>query len=106
MLRELTLKIAVEQKRKLLYELICDYLDMNYQFSSIDDYKWFVKNIANKNEFTDILDYNCLEYQSDLFSRLNINVVYKFETSVIINEIELVIPKEIDIPEYKSGENE
>lgn len=104
MLKELTLKMDVEQRRKLLYELIYDYLDMNYQFSTIDDYQWFVKNIANKNELTDILEYNYLEQEGELFCKVNVNVVYKIESTLIINEIELIIPKEIDIPEFKSGE--
>lgn len=104
MLKELKLKMDVEQKRKLLYDLINDYLDMNYQFSSIDDYQWFVKNIANKNELTDILEYNYLETEGELFCKVNINVVYKIENSLIIDEIELIIPKEIDIPEFKEGE--
>lgn len=106
MLKELKLKMDVEQKRKSLYDLIYDYLDMNYQFSSIDDYKWFVKNIANKNELTDILEYNYLEIDGKLFCKVNINVVYKIENTLIIDEIELIIPKEIDIPEFKSGEQE
>lgn len=77
---------------------------MNYQFSSMDDYQWFVKNIANKNELTDILEYNYLEVEGDLFCKVNINVVYKIENTLIINEIELGIPKEIDIPSFKEGE--
>lgn len=106
MLKEITLKMAVKPKRKDLYDLIYDYIDMNYQFSNIEDYHWFVKNIAKKNELTDILEYNYLEIDGELFRKVNINVVYNFANTLIIHEIELIIPKEIDIPEFKSGENE
>lgn len=106
MLKEITLKMDVEQKRKLLYDLINDYLDMNYQFSSIEDYRWFVKSIANKNELTNILEYNYLEIDGKLFCKVNINVVYNCENTVIIDEIELIIPKEIDIPKFNNGEQE
>lgn len=104
MLKEITIKKNVEQKRKELYDLIYDYLDMNYQFSNIDDYQWFVKNIANKNALTDILAYNYLEVDGKLFCKVNINVVYNFEGTLIIYKIELIIPKEIDIPSFKAGE--
>lgn len=104
MLKEITITKDIEQKRYALYDLIYDYLDMNYTFESMDDYQWFVKNIANKNEMINILEYNYLEYATDLFSRVNINVVYKIENTLIIDEIELIIPKEIDIPEFKVGE--
>lgn len=104
MLKELTLKMDVEQKRYALYNLIYDYLDMNYTFSRIDDYQWFVKNIANKNELIDILEHNYLEEEGKLFCKVNINVVYKIESTLIIDEFELIIPKELDIPEFKVGE--
>ena len=104
MLKEITIKKDIEQKRKALYDLIYDYLDMNYTFEGMDDYEWFVKNIVNKNEVLDILEYNYLEYQSELFSRVNINIVYMIDDCLLITEIELLITKEHDIPEFKSGE--
>lgn len=105
MLKEITIKKDIELKRQNLYDLIFDYIDMNYTFESMDDYQWFVKNIANKNEKISILEYNYLEYQSDLFSRVNINVVFMIDNCLLIDEIELIIPKELDIPEFKSGEH-
>lgn len=104
MKKELTIKVDLEQKRELIYELIYDYLDMNYTFSSIDDYQWFIKNIANKNELIDALDYNYLEEEGHLFCKVTVNVVYNFDSTVIIKKIELIIPKEIDIPKFNSGE--
>lgn len=104
MLKEITIKKDIEQKRKSLYDLIYDYIDMNYTFESMDDYEWFVKNIVNKNEVLDILEYNYLEYQSGLFSRVNITIVYMIDDCLLITEIELLITKEYDIPEFKSGE--
>ena len=104
MLKEITIKKDIEQKRKELYDLIYDYIDMNYTFEGMDDYKWFVKNIVNKNEVLDILEYNYLEYQSELFSRVNINIVYMIDDCLLITEIELLITKEYNIPEFKSGE--
>lgn len=105
MLKEITIKEDIEQKRKALYDLIYDYLDMNYTFVSIADHDWFVKNIANKNELLDILEYNYLEYESDLFSRVNIDIVYMMDDCLLITEIELIIPKEIDIPKFEAGEH-
>ena len=104
MLKEITIKKDIEQKRKALYDLIYDYIDMNYTFEGMDDYEWFVKNIVNKNEVLDILEYNYLEYQSELFSRVNINIVYMIDDCLLITEIELLITKEYNIPEFKSGE--
>lgn len=104
MLKEITIKKDIEQKRKALYDLIYDYIDMNYTFESIDDHDWFIKNIANKNELLDILEYNYLEYESDLFSKVNINIVYMIDDCLLITEIELLIIKEYDIPEFKSDE--
>lgn len=104
MLKEITIKKDIEQKRKALYDLIYDYINMNYTFEGMDDYEWFVKNIVNKNEVLDILEYNYLEYQSELFSRVNINIVYMIDDCLLITEIELLITKEYDIPEFKSGE--
>lgn len=104
MIKEITIKKDIEQKRKALYDLIYEYLDMNYTFVSIDDHEWFVKNIANKNELLDILEYNYLEYESDLFSKVNIDIVYMMDDCLLITEIELIILKEYDIPEFKSGE--
>ena len=106
MLKEITIKKDIEQKRKALYDLIYDYLDMNYTFVSIADYQWFVRNIANKNELLDILEYNYLEYESDLFSKVNIDIVYMMDDCLLITEIELIIPKEIDIPKFKAGEKD
>lgn len=104
MIQELTIKADVEFKRKALYELIYDYIDMNYTFTRNEDYEWFVRNIANKSESVNILEHNYLEYEGNLFCKVNINFVYMVENSILINEFELIIPKELDIPEFKESE--